>query len=117
MELTAEGRKLLGEKTAPFEVRYANGPIVVPGKRTDLPAYKELAVFRTELEMMDREPNVQMNGSPAIVAATHQRGRAMCISPHPEATTGLEDLVRSAVRWAAGRESTSATPLPAAAIP
>ena len=41
-----------------------------------------------------------MVGSPAVVAARFGKGWAVGVSPHPEQTEGLRDLVPSAIRWA-----------------
>ena len=32
--------------------------------------------------------------------APYKQGRVICVSPHPEQTEGLKDLVPSAIRWA-----------------
>jgi len=44
-----------------------------------------------------------MFDTPAIVASDFAAGRAVAISPHPEAVEGLESVVRRAVAWAAGK--------------
>ncbi|MGA2034185.1 MAG: BPL-N domain-containing protein [Thermoguttaceae bacterium] len=46
MELTSKGREILGTDQILCEVRYHNGPILVPARRGDLPEYQPLAVFR-----------------------------------------------------------------------
>jgi hypothetical protein len=45
---------------------------------------------------------VQIN-SPAIAVGPYGKGRVILISPHPEQTPGLEDLVRNAALWAVGK--------------
>jgi hypothetical protein len=45
-----------------------------------------------------------MVNSPAIAASRCGKGRVVFISPHPEQTPGLEDLVRRAAAWAVGRD-------------
>ena len=102
MELTEEGRKILGDWPQPVEVRYANGPILSPAGREDLPEYATLAVFRTEISKYEPQEGTMVD-TPAIVAGQLGKGRAIAISPHPEATEGLESLVRRAVAWAAGK--------------
>jgi putative intracellular protease/amidase len=103
VELTDEGRRILGSKTGPFEIKYQNGPLIVPAGREGLPAYTVLARFRSEIVASGREPKIAMDGSPAIVCAAYRKGRVICLSPHPEGTPGLEGMARAAVRWAAGR--------------
>jgi glutamine amidotransferase-like uncharacterized protein len=101
MELTDEGRKILGERQT-VEVRYHNGPILMPNASDLLSDYRPLAHFRTEVAE-NGTPKGVMVGSPAIVAGACGRGRVLCISPHPEQSAGLEDLVPRAVRWLAGK--------------
>jgi len=105
VELTDEGRRILGSKAGPFEVKYQNGPLIVAADREGLPAYTVLARFRSEIVASERVPRIAMDDSPAIVCAAYRKGRVVCISPHPEGTPGLEGLARAAVRWAAGRIS------------
>jgi hypothetical protein len=44
-----------------------------------------------------------MVDSPAIAAGGYGRGRVLFVSPHPEQTSGLEDLVQRGAQWAAGK--------------
>jgi putative intracellular protease/amidase len=111
VELLPEGAEILGTKAGPVNVNYQNGPILVSAGASDLPPIIVLAVFRTELVSPAREPRVRMDGAPAMIAAPYRKGRVVCISPHPEATPGLEGLVRAAIRWAAGK-SEKDRPLP-----
>jgi hypothetical protein len=85
------------------ELHYANGPILSPHLCEDLPAYATLAVFRTEISKYEPQEGT-MVGTPAIVVSEFGRGRVIAISPHPEATAGLESLVKQCVIWVAGRE-------------
>jgi len=104
MELTDEGKKILGDLPGLVELGYANGPILSPAGKEDLPAYVPLAFFRTEISKYEPQEGTMIN-TPAIVASEFGKGRAIAISPHPEGTAGLESLVRRAVAWVAG-EST-----------
>ena len=99
IELTPEGRKILGDRPGRIDVRYANGPIIGPAQRDDLADYQVLAFFRTELAEHGT-PVGLMTNSPAIASGRCGQGRVVFISPHPEQTKGLEDLVRQAARWA-----------------
>ena len=98
MELTPQGRQILGVDRLWCDVRYHNGPILVPAQRKDLPDYQPLAIFRSEVA--EYGPKGIMVGTPAIVAGQFGRGRVLCFSPHPEATKGLEEMVRHGVLWA-----------------
>lgn len=104
MQLTETGSSILGRREGEFDVRYVNGPIVTADDEVDLPAFNTLAHFRTEMAKNDSPPGVMIN-SPAIFAAPYQSGRVLCISPHPEQTEGLEEVVPRAVHWVS-----SATP-------
>lgn len=103
MELTDEGKNILRDVPDTVELHYANGPILSPALRDDLPAYMALAVFRTEIAKYEPQEGT-MIGTPAIVASRFGRGRAIAISPHPEATAGLESLVKRCVIWAGARD-------------
>jgi len=84
------------------ELRYANGPILSPAGREDLPEYTPLAFFRTEIAKYEPQKGTMID-TPAIIAAEFGRGRVLAISPHPEANPQLESLVQKAVTWAAGK--------------
>ncbi len=101
MELTDEGKKILGDLPGLVELGYANGPILSPAGKDDLPEYVPLAFFRSEISKYEPQEGTMVD-TPAIVASTFGKGRALAISPHPEGTTGLEPLVQRAVAWAAG---------------
>jgi putative intracellular protease/amidase len=111
LELTDPGRAILGERTGEFDVRYVNGPIIEPANKTDLPPFATLAFFRTELAMNDTPAGIMVN-SPAIFAGQYLQGRVVCISPHPEQTSSLEDFVPRAVSWAAQRDPTQVSNSP-----
>ena len=53
VEFTKEGCGILGQKPGRVDIRYANGPIVQPAGKEDLPTYNTLAFFRTELAEND----------------------------------------------------------------
>jgi hypothetical protein len=89
-----------GEKLTDRGVRYANGPIIKPDVRKDLPEFETLVSFRTELALNDTPVGVMVN-APAMVRASYGLGRVFTSSPHPEQTAGLEPLVEKAVRWVA----------------
>jgi putative intracellular protease/amidase len=102
MELTEEGRRILGDKPGQFDVRYANGPIIKQSTNTAIPDFKPLALFRTELAENETPRGVMVN-SPAAAAGTLGKGRVITFSPHPEQTDGLEGLVIRAIEWVGKR--------------
>jgi predicted deacylase len=102
MELSDEGRKILGDVPGLIEIRYANGPVLSPAGKENLPAYVPLAFFRSEISKYQPQKGTMID-TPAIVASQYGRGHVVAISPHPEAVAGLEWLVERAVRLAAGK--------------
>lgn len=102
IELTSQGRRLFTEKPTMFEIRNANGPLLAPDDDPNIPDFRVLAHFRTEINKNDAPKGV-MKDTPAIIAGRFGKGRVFCSSPHPEYTDGLEPIVHKAVRWAAGR--------------
>lgn len=102
MELTDEGRRILGDKAGEFTVRYANGPIIKQSTNAAIPDFKPLAYFRTELAQNGSPEGVMVN-SPAAVSGTLGKGRVITFSPHPEQTDGLEGLVIRAIEWVGKR--------------
>ena len=100
LELTERGRAVFGAPTGQFDVRYVNGPILVPAGGELLPDFEPLAHFRTELAKNNTPAGLMVN-SPAIVAGSCGKGRVLVSSPHPEQTPGLDHFVVKAVRWVA----------------
>jgi len=104
IELTEAGREVLGSRSGRFQIKYSNGPILMPARSDRLPDYVPLAFFRTEVAE-NESPKGAMVDSPAIVAGRCGNGRVLCLSPHAEATEGLEQMICRAVQWAAGKET------------
>ena len=104
VELTEQGSGILGERAGQFDVHYANGPVVQPAKVPSLSPYAPLAYFRSEMASNDAPVGVMVN-APAIFAGDYQKGRVVCISPHPEQTPGLEEIVPKVVAWVAPKQS------------
>ena len=103
VEVTPAGRPLLGKVNGLFKVRYANGPIIKPGDRTDVSEYQTVALFRSEIAENDTPVGVMVN-SPAQAIGTFGKGRVFISSPHPENTPGLEHVIPRAILWAAGQD-------------
>ena len=113
IELTDDGRRVFGDFKGPIDVLFANGPIVSPAGLDRLPDFKPLAIYRTEHAENGSPAGLQV-GTPAILAGKCEGGRVISISPHPEATRGLEFFIPRAVEWVADRspQSLVATPSP-----
>jgi len=105
MELTPDGRGLLGNASGTFKVRYNNGPVFKPGDKPELPTYTPLAFFRSEVAENGTPVGVMVN-SPAQAIGTFGQGRVFISSPHPENTPGLEHLIPRGILWAAGKTGT-----------
>ena len=102
VQLTEAGRSILGTQADTLDILYSNGPVIMPFGDDKTPDYTPLAHFRTELAENGTPVGV-MVGSPAIAIGEKGLGRAIVISPHPEQTPGLDEMVRNAVRWAGKR--------------
>ena len=102
IELTPDGRRLLGDLAGQLDIRYANGPLLAPASRPDIPDFTPLARFRSEMNKIGAPEGVMLD-TPAIVLGRWGRGRVLVSSPHPEASDDLEPLVHRAMRWAAGQ--------------
>jgi putative intracellular protease/amidase len=102
VEVTVDGAPIIGPVDGIFKVRYNNGPIIKPGDRADLPAYRPLSLFRSEVAKNDTPVGIMVN-SPAQAVSTFGKGRVFISSPHPENTPGLEHLIPRGILWAAGK--------------
>ena len=102
IELTAEGKTILGDYQGLQSVRYANGPLLGPAKNPrGVAPYTVLAHFRSD--MAKKVPGGVMPNTPAMIAGTFGQGRVLCFSPHPEYTESLQGMIARAVTWAAQR--------------
>jgi len=101
VELTEAGRKLFGHKDAHIDIYFANGPLLWPDGKPDIPDFETLAIFRGD--MAKNVPGGAMPGKVAMARGRYGQGRVIVFSPHPEKTKGLEYFSRRAVEWAAGR--------------
>jgi glutamine amidotransferase-like uncharacterized protein len=96
--LTPQGRELFGIKTARTRILYFQGPLLAPADDPKLPDYEVLGRFDGEIAEKGAPAGV-MRGTTAIAAAPYDAGRVLCISPHPERTDGLHDMVYRAILW------------------
>ncbi len=106
MELTDEGRAILGDVKGQVDVRYHNGPVMSPMGKTELKAFRSLATFRSEVSKYDPQKGTMVN-TPAIIVGDFGEGRVLCISPHPESVPQLNSMVQNAIRWAGQRKQKS----------
>jgi hypothetical protein len=74
------------------KVAYENGPVIGPIQRDDMPPYRTLARFTSEVAENGSPPGI-MTGAPAMAEGTFGKGRVIIFSPHPERTPGLERIV------------------------
>lgn len=102
IEVNALGTDTTGIPARALPIRYANGPVITPAGRADVPDYEPLATFRTELSE-NGTPKGAMVNTPAWVRGTYGEGRIITSSPHPEQTVGMDPWVLHAVRWVARR--------------
>jgi glutamine amidotransferase-like uncharacterized protein len=102
LQMTSEGKQILGATDEIVTCYYGQGPLLAPAGNTNVPAYQVLATYHSEMAKKGAPTGV-MIGTTAIAVGTYGQGHVFCFSPHPEKTKGLEDFVRRAVRWAAGR--------------
>ncbi|QOV90396.1 BPL-N domain-containing protein [Humisphaera borealis] len=109
LRLTSDGKSLAGVKDEIVPVDYAQGPLLAPDNKPDLPAYQPLATFETEIAKNGAPVGV-MKGTTAAAQANFGKGRVICISPHPERSAGLDGLIRNAVRWVANAPTPTEKP-------
>ena len=102
IDLSREGRAVLGRPQAHLTISYRQGPLLAPAGNKDLPEYRELARFATEVAK-NGAPKGVMTGTTAIAAGEFGKGRVLCFSPHPELTPGLEDVLYEGLAWVAGK--------------
>jgi len=105
--LTDAGRRVLKSDERSLKIFYAQGPLLAPRDRADIPDYETFATFETEIAK-NGAPRGVMIGTTAIARGAFGKGRVVCFSPHPEMTEGLESLVRVAIDDVKRRESDGA---------
>lgn len=104
VELTDDGKRLLGAEFAKFRTRYNNGPVypdVLAQSRKAAAKSKPLVLANFASPAKDKKGVVHeaMVGTPAIAADTFGKGRVLIISPHPESHRELNALVARAIGW------------------
>ncbi len=105
--LSREGQTLLNHNSPVVQIYYGQGPLLAPANKPEIPDYKPLALYETEIAKKGAPPGV-MKGTTAFAAGEFGKGRVFCFSPHPEKTKGLEPFLNRAVAWAADAKAPSA---------
>ena len=87
-------KSLLNESSN--SLKYANGPLYAPADVEAVPDYEVLAYYRSEINTNNAPDGIMLN-TPAIVKGTFKDGTVICISPHPEQTSGCEAILRELI--------------------
>ena len=103
LKLSPLGEKMLDVDKESIDCVYHQGPLLAPGDEAGLAPYEPLATFATEVRKNDAPPGI-MIGTTAMARGMFGKGHVVAISPHPEKTDGLDNLVRRVVEWAATGE-------------
>ncbi len=80
-------------------VVYVNGPVMGPANSDAIPDYETVALFKSETAENGSPKGIQID-SPAILRGGFGKGRVVGISPHPEQTEGLRDVLPQLLDWA-----------------
>jgi glutamine amidotransferase-like uncharacterized protein/uncharacterized lipoprotein YddW (UPF0748 family) len=102
IETSSKHQIFSGMDSKEFEMSYFNGPVFIPSD-LKLPAYKPLAVFKTDLHENGAAPGFMLNKA-AIIEAKYNKGKIILFSPHPELTPGKESMLFNAVKYVSGRK-------------
>jgi hypothetical protein len=95
----------LGLTSSAAVVKYANGPVMEAAHSPDIPDFSTLAFFKSEIAENGTSPGIQID-SPAILTGPFGYGRVVGISPHPEQTESLRQIIPKLIEWSAGRNLT-----------
>ncbi len=103
VSFTAGGLEIFPEmKSVPFGyIQYHDGPVFVPSANGAKPAYRELAVFKSDIHITKDAPAGMTPGKPFLLCEEAGKGRVFACAGHPESTPGMRWIVPRMVRWAA----------------
>lgn len=101
LSLSDSGKVALQHESNQASVYYGQGPLLLPGEHPQLPAYEVLAEYDSEV-VKNGAIEQAMQETHAIIRSVFGAGRVVCISPHPETTSGPNHFILHTVRWAAG---------------
>jgi hypothetical protein len=104
IELTDEGKTILGDVSGFFKCRYSSGPLLKPAGSNILPPFVIAAYFRSEVSENGVTEGVMIN-TPAAIYATYGNGKVFLISTHPENTPGLEHFIPRVLHWLTARDA------------
>lgn len=100
INLSAAGQKFFGVEDETINVQYGQGPLLSPADSADLPQYKELASYASEIAKNGAPEGIMM-GTTAIAQSEYGSGRVVAVSPHPEKNPQLRHMIATIVRWLA----------------
>ncbi len=98
VELTPAGMDVFGLKNRDISIVYENGPIFAPPTEKVDDSFTPLGFFRSEV-VADGGKRGVMLGAPAMILSRYGHGIVLAISPHPEKTPGLKQMITRALRW------------------
>lgn len=101
LKMTPDGQKQLAVPSDVVECRYNQGPLLAPMAVEGMAPYRPLALYDSEIAEKGAPKGV-MIGTTAFAMTEYGKGRVFVSSPHPEATAGLDGIIRAAVAWAGG---------------
>ncbi len=102
LEITPFGQEVLALNDAKKEIYYHQGPLLAPADDPQVPDFRTLAKFDSEISK-NGAPTGVMIGTTAIALGEFGQGRVICFSPHPEKTPDLESILLQGIHWA-GRD-------------
>jgi glutamine amidotransferase-like uncharacterized protein len=103
LKLSDTGKTMLDLSADEVECMYHQGPLLAPGHEKGLEPYEPVATFATEVAKNGAPPGIML-GTTAIARGIYGKGHVVAISPHPEKTDGLDNIVRRVAEWAATGE-------------
>lgn len=98
LKFTTEGKKFFNLADDTLVVQYNQGPLLAPYIMDDIPQYKELAIFNTEIAEKGA-PSGVMIGTTAIAMGNYGNGKVISISPHFEKREEQRKFIAKCVRW------------------
>jgi len=102
VELTAEGKSLLGEEFSNIETRYNCGPVFTELDHQSANPQCPIQVLGRFVSPATDAKGVrhdEMIGTPAILATQWGKGRVLIVSPHPESHPQYHAFVARCIGW------------------
>jgi hypothetical protein len=82
-------------------IQYHDGPLFIPSKGQENPAYEELAKLKSDIHLTGNAPAGMTPGKPLLLCQEAGKGRVFACAGHPEGTAGMRWIVPRMARWAA----------------